>query len=77
MDGVTNCPSCRKPLSGRECQNCGCNPHEVETVRCVDCGDEVVKKDADNVERSNQVGRITTTDYFCDDCDPEDYYLRG
>ena len=65
---VTRCPGCREPIQGSRCHDCGINPHRADTVKCYDCGKELLREDANRVNR----GLMRNWEYVHSDECPQD-----
>lgn len=65
---VPECPDCNEPLNGRECNNCGCVPHEVETVKCDYCDKTEVKEETVVLKDTGPLGMKSNKRYICRDC---------
>lgn len=66
MDLGKNCPGCKKPLNGRECNYCGTTPSEESIVTCEKCRDRVVERKTES-HRRQEIGR-TGQYYVCWEC---------
>ena len=69
------CPRCGSPIHGQRCDNCGVplyGPEAVDTVRCYECGSEVLEVDAEQLTVRTALG-IPTSKWICDDCRPPSY----
>lgn len=62
---VIECPKCDQPVSGRECSNCGVNPHTADFGDCFICGDTNPVSDMETITTTDDFGNRNNK-HLCD-----------